>query len=624
MRAFIAFFSLLSMFFTGSTFAQDLPPNARHTSIAEFGAVPNDGIDDRESILAAARKWPGKDTTVVFPCGRYDATGPLAFKTLSDSWIIRTTIRAERAGCAEIVLADNSPGFQDVANPQSFLSLGEGGNQSFQVNIIGVNIRCGNNRGARCVDFIGHNQAQISESEMSGGGTVLYLGRAWPGPLLVRESRVLGGRIGVEIKHPQYGITLRNVRISGQTVAGVDFGENALFADEIEIDESANPNVPAIRTSSPSGFLVLANSDLTGSGGPAIDVPAGGHFMLSSVESFGYTSTVRRGGVALASGLVEALSSEPARGQLRSLGRAAPVPERPDCTGRWASVIDYGAAPGEPGGETTEDTTGINAALRSGLPCVHLPRKSTGDRGRYTFRGATVSIPRTVQVLDLAGNEFSIVSSAYQFSDKCVISIEEGTAEDPPLFIDYFRRASGQHVFPGHYFCHTSARRVVFTRATSANWLGNGPGTLWALDNIVQLDSINGYSAELFQHNTEGVSPVGTTRVYGSYVRDFGSKSEKNFKQYDVQNGQLIAVGFFMPAVGQNGVPVSANGIEAIDSTITTSFVQYSSGVEDLNKVFPQAVVSTVNGVTVTIPTSSTYSRGPSVNRWTLPAFGTP
>lgn len=562
----------------------------------DFGAIPNDGLDDRAAILAAIRQWPGKDTTIYFPCGQWDASDDLAAKTAAGAQIARTTLECERRDCATIRLMDNAPGYGSAAAPKAFLMTGDigGGNQAFQNNVLDCTIDTGSgNPGVRAVDFMAHNQGTMRNVTVrSGDGQGLagvYLGRAWPGPALIENVRVEGFQRGYQMAQSQYSITFKDISASGQSVAALDVSGNAAFVDGFE---STN-TVPAI-IGNAAGYVVLLNAQL-GGGAPtrqALELPAGASYLLRDVQASGYADVMS--GLGLAVGELASGYYGPSATTLR-----LPVPPVPPSftstdPADWANPLDYGAGNGV-GGEGNDDVAGIQAAMNSGKPIVYYPKKVNGDRAWFAFKGGAISIPVTVRRVLMGGIEHQPADAPYQSPGACLYSIDQGTAADPPLEIEYFRRQGGHQVYPGHYFCHTSTRTVVFRRATSATWLGSGRGQLFALDNIASLEALDGYTAYLWQQNVESkLPPVGTTVVgAGSTVRVVGMKTELDFPAATVAPaGRYELLGaFLMPCVGNGAAPVASTGFRIEPGAAASlSFTQYCGGSTLLSKFFPIAV----------------------------------
>ena len=67
--------------------------------------------------------------------------------------------------------------------------------------------------------------------------------RAYPGPLLLKNVELDGFRIGLEVRHTEYSVTMENVLLHGQSVCGIwNYGNN-LSIRGLE----SHLSVPAVR-----------------------------------------------------------------------------------------------------------------------------------------------------------------------------------------------------------------------------------------------------------------------------------------------------------------------------------------------------------------------------------------
>lgn len=610
----------------GAAHAEKLPADSGVLNITAFGAIPNDGVSDRAAIQAAIYAMAGKDSTIYFPAGVWDSDGPLDWKTSAGAWIARMSFEFEPG--VTLRLLPGSAGYENPTAPKSFITTGSlngSGVEAFQNSINGAGgaIDCRGNPGARCLDYLANNEGTLRDVTILGDGpSCLYLGRAYPGPSLIERVNTDGCKVGIQLGHPQYMTTFLEVSSTNYTVAGMDLAGNAASVDGYYAESSQG--VPIVGAS-PQSYLVLLNAQLhcSSAATSAIQINPSAAYLLRDVTSVGCASALAGQPGAV---IAELASLQIGTGSTLNLPNARP-PLEYDCQpGDWANVLGYGAGNGV-GGESIEDTTGIQAAANSGKPCLYYPRRINGDIGRYTFLGATVSIPRTVQRVVMLGNHHTVASAAYQQTGKCLYRIDEGTADDPPLVIDYFRRAPLQTVYPGNYICVTSRRRVVLRRMTSVLIDASGPGELYALD-IVGSISVSGRGRRLYawQHNMESKTPAGTTFVRnGAEARVIGTKTELDFPVVQCEGGARCEFlgSFTMPCVGQGTAPVASTGWTSIDSELVVSAMQHCGGTTGpATRTYPIAVSTTAGGQTEQITSMELPSQGG--NRRVLPLYTSP
>lgn len=595
--------------------AERWPANAYRLDVTNYGAIPDDGLDDAPAINAAIQAFPSKDTTVFLPCGTFDAAGPIEWKTAAGAQTARVSLEGESESCTTLRLIPGSAGYGSAGTPKSFVwtgSFNASGVEAFQNNILDMTIDCRGNAGARCVDFLANNQGSVRDvTILSDGVAGLYLGRAYPGPALAERVTVIGGARCVQMGQNQYSVTFLDLVTQDCVTAGLDFAGNVAFVDGWEHYSATGS--PAISAS--AGGLLVATDARLGCGDTTkktFAVPSNANYLLRDISVSGCVG-----------GPIGESASQASQGNLAATinihsQRAPATFYSADFANDWANPLDYGAVNGV-GGETNDDTAGIQAAMDSGKPIVYFPKKSTGDRSWFSFKSGTpISIPRTVQRIAMGGVEHTILSSAYQSPTSCVYRIDEGVASDPPLVIEYFRRAGGSTVHPGRYFCITSRRPVVFRRATSILVTADGPGDLYALDNIGSFRISGGRNLYAWQHNSEGKdTPPGTTIAQGpgTIAREFGMKGERDRTGLECSDGARCEVfAFEMPCVGQGAVPVASTGWTSNDAEMTVSSLQYCGGSVSMDKLFPIAVDAEVQ-----IPTSALTNLGG--NRRVLPLY---
>jgi hypothetical protein len=347
-------------------------PIGAMVSVREFGAV-GDGVTDDTAALQRAlqsgretsRDFFGQPSVLHFPPGTYLVRDTLAWDgcclTLQGSGSLVTRIR----------LAAAAPGFGAGAPPKAVIRTPEG-NQSFRqyVRDLGISVGPGN-PSAIALDFISSNSGGVFNvdltSEDGAGHAGLSMVRPWPGPLLVRDLRVSGFDVGIDIAQGEYGPVLERVSLRSQRVLGLRNRHNSIAVRSLASDNA----VTALLNQ--NGLVVLLEARLQGGDAhnPAILTDAA--LYLRDVRSTGYGTTLLDTSAAQVrerqGDLVEHLAAAPiALGRrLRAESLKLPIRESPppaaDPTERWAAFrpTHYG------------DTRSLQALFDGGASTLYFP-----------------------------------------------------------------------------------------------------------------------------------------------------------------------------------------------------------------------------------------------------------
>lgn len=565
-------FSVTSLFLlTATALAEKQPSNANLLDVTrvEFGAIPNDGLDDYPAIKLAMGIQDGFDgNTLYFPCGTYnfhetvewrDWTGTFITPNPPNpaippgyAWTIGIPWEGERTDCVTIKLDDNSPGFNDPNNPKSFLMTGSltGSNSSqkglggFQGNgayinsISDLTVDCGSgNSGAKCVDWLASNAGELYRVKVKSGDgqgfAGVYLARQWPGPCMLYHVEIEGFNHGIYIRQNQYSITFLDVHVKNQLIDGVNVSAN-VGSFELFNSEQSNPAVPGFVIEDGGSQVAMINSSLTNSGTSstrsAIETNASSKFLFYNISTSGYAHAVLKGGIAYVDGASVSQSISSTAYKLfnspdRILG--LPVEYPPDSywvdpisnPESWANVLDYGNGIGNgAGGETNNDVAGIQAAMNSGRPIVYFPRLGVtqaglpaGRPGIYAFKGPTITIPGTVRRVIFNKNSGFIAAANYPTLSDCVFTVI-GESTDPPVEINLFRRSTSAP-YPARVFCNLSNGRTMVIRnhPSSLSIRSEGPGKTFITDFIGGAIVKGGHHLWAWQLNQEtGLALNGT------------------------------------------------------------------------------------------------------------------
>lgn len=403
-------------------------PDDAMVSVREFGATGDGLTDDTEALQRALRAgrepagdFFGRPKVLYFPPGIYLVRDSLAWEGCC------VTLQGSGTQASRIRLAAAAPGFGSADAPKAVVRTPPG-NQSFrqQVRDLGISVGPGN-PAAIALDFISSNSGAVVNVELASedgrGATGLSMVRPWPGPLLVRDLRVSGFDVGIDIAQGEYGPVLEHVTLSGQRVAGLRNRHNTTAVRSLD---SANA-VPALLNQ--GGLVVLLDARLNGGDPAAAAIHTDSALYARGVRSSGYGVTLceasssstreRRGD------LVEHLT-----GSATSLGRplraqslGLPVREPPaveaDPPPAWAAFRPqhYG------------DTRTLQALFDSGARTVYFPS------GAYlAFDERVVRVPpgvrRVIGFSSVINGDANGVNGG-----GIVLVVEEGTE---PLVVEQF------------------------------------------------------------------------------------------------------------------------------------------------------------------------------------------
>ncbi|MGH9959769.1 MAG: glycosyl hydrolase family 28-related protein, partial [Pyrinomonadaceae bacterium] len=379
--------------------ADYVPPDAGVVNVKNFGAKGDGVIDDTVAINNAIKSVDR--ATIYFPNGTYLVSNRLETRQPNGSFFAFKSFLGQSRDGAIIKLKNNASGYGNSGSPKAVLfTTGAGwtglssyptlgtGNDAFMNNVINMTINTGTgNLGAIGIDFLASNQGSVENVRIvSGdgqGSAGLYMGRAWPGPLMISKLTVEGFNYGIHVENVFYHMTLENITLKNQKIAGVYNNNNALAVRDLV---STN-NVPAVRNTGAYAHVVLLDSTLSGgsSGVSAIENSSGAQLFARNIVTSGYRSAItNQGSIVPGNSVTEYVSRAnttrfPSPAQSMNL----PILETPEYTNSnpadWANVVSYGATPG-PDVNTAAggyDSAAIQAAIDSGKPVVYLPR------GRY-------------------------------------------------------------------------------------------------------------------------------------------------------------------------------------------------------------------------------------------------
>lgn len=447
------------------------PPDAViNVALPPYEARPDDAVDDTAAIQRAVTDHVDTGRSLYFPAGTYLLSDTIKAKDSAGRWRAHLTFQGQNRDGTVLRLADGAAGFGDPKNPKPLLATGShwqegdgldgGGNKAFRNNIFDLTFDTGfGNPGAVGVDWAVSNQGAIKDVTVrSGDGrgvAGITLLRRIPGPGLIKNISISGFDTGLDVGDGQYGLTLENVVVNDQRLAGIRVSGNLLHIRKL----FSRNTVPALIVSDRNGVVTLLDSRFTGgaSGVPAI--VCAGTLLARTVETAGYSHLSLRGkDRPLPDG---GELSEPA-----AMGAPLPpllVEETPEF---WnPDLSDWQAVGPRQEGER-DDTAAIQRAFDSGKGTIYFPVR------RGYFLSDTVVIRGTVRQVLGMGSEISLGSASQPFGD---------VANPRPLFridptdspVVFFTNLFFNAQYPGEVlFENNSPADLVLTH--SAGWVGAG------------------------------------------------------------------------------------------------------------------------------------------------------
>ena len=394
------------------------PPNSGVIDIAaEYGAIPDDGVDDTEAIQRALADHVGRNRTLVLRDGVYNISDTL-------EWVAEnkapggannnTTLTGETPSGAILKLDDNAASFGDVDNHKIVLDtyFGNSGD-SFGNYIENLTIDVGSgNAGAIAVEFQTNNYGSVRDVTLKSsdpdhaGATGLKMSLNFPGPALIENVTIDGFDNAFTAAPQEFSITLKDITLRNQREAGILVWRTPLQIEGLDAELA----VPAIRSlTNPGrwGHVVVTDSNLVGLDDTvaAIENQDGAGFVVArDITTTGYAVAVDdlQAGEQVADGPVDFYTSELFElSDTVTRGIDLPLEQYDyDAVSRrdfsqLANVADFAGtgSAGDPGGvpsDLFDDTEAIQAAMDAGQPVVFIPA------GTWVVRD-TITVPPHVR-----------------------------------------------------------------------------------------------------------------------------------------------------------------------------------------------------------------------------------
>jgi hypothetical protein len=234
-----------------------MPPESRLVDVTRppYSARGDGSADDTAAIQDAIGRNVNNTNnprTLYLPGGPYLVERTLRW-TLSDPNASngghRPYLVLQGDGSTAIRLKDDSAGFADRTRPQAVVytagsdsegvfddAIG-GGNEAFQNSLYQLAVDTGNNPGAIGIDYLANNKGTLRDVSVTTAGVCgVSLRRAWPGPCYLKNVAVRGGVIGIDVLHRQYGVTMEDVTLEGQSGASLRNRDNVLCVRRLKSD----------------------------------------------------------------------------------------------------------------------------------------------------------------------------------------------------------------------------------------------------------------------------------------------------------------------------------------------------------------------------------------------------
>lgn len=382
-----------------------------------YGAIPDDGGDDTEALQRALTENVDTGRTLYFPSGTYVVRDTLVCKNREGVWRPHSTIQGQSAASTRLVLADHAEGFQDASAPKAILVTGShwepgdaedgGGNKAFRNNVFDISMDVGSgNPGAIAISYAASNQGAIRRVHLhaprNSGHTGIAITRGIPGPALIMDVAITGFSQAVEVADIQYGITMENLYLSNQEVAGLSVRDNLLHIRRLHSSNS----VPAIRASGVNSVVSILDSDLSGRAAESA-VIVEGSFFAEDLRITGYRHATVHGKL-VDSGEMENFQWPTAIGRRASSG-GIPIAEAPPF---WnADPADWEPVGPRRDGES-DDTAAVQRAVDSGRSTVYF------RNDRTYFVSDTIEVRGPVRQILGMGSEISLGAAEEPFSNR--------------------------------------------------------------------------------------------------------------------------------------------------------------------------------------------------------------
>ncbi len=474
------------------------PPDARIYNVGDYGAIPNDGLDDTAAFQAAIQANVDLWRIIYIPDGVYDFDDRINWGSGGNRGFPfghALRFQGQSRENTKLRLRANNPLFQNSAATRVFLDVYEGNTaNAFGNEIHDLSIEVGaGNPGAVALQFQSNNtgsmrNVSIRSLDPAGvGATGLDFGFNFPGPLLVSNISIDGFETGVVGAPQEYSVTFDGLTLRNQRTLGMYFWRlPAQIHNLISIND-----VPVIRNAENPGawgHIVLRSANITtnGNGGGVdaiINEDGAGIITLQDVTVSGYRNAVSdlegTAPVTLPNGVITSHTTDGVRRtraaapSLMLANEPAPLFTAP--LSEWASVEAFGAN----GQDALDDTDGVRAALKSGKPIVYFPR------GQYIINDTLEVGPAVRRIIGL--KSFVSVGGGLYASSIPLFRVGPGQNE---VIIEGLNESAPAGVGRSWFVTHAAANTLALKDGGVTGYRNTVGGGVVHFENIVGKDFV--------------------------------------------------------------------------------------------------------------------------------------
>ena len=151
----------------------------------------------------------------------------------------------------------------DTSGNRDYAGKGEG-NDAYANFIEGLTVDTGDgNPGAIGIDYLASNLGAIRDvvvqASPGNGVTGIAMLRSIPGPALIQSTQVTGFRTGIAISHEEYGMTLSDVALDGQSETGLANFGNVISAERLTITHAGQTG---LKNEGADGLVTLVEGSI--------------------------------------------------------------------------------------------------------------------------------------------------------------------------------------------------------------------------------------------------------------------------------------------------------------------------------------------------------------------------
>lgn len=548
----------------------EFPPGSVVDIVAEYGVIPDDGLDDTTGIQKALNDYADQNRIIYFRNGVYDISDTLTligtrrFNTLQGQSKANTIIR----------LRDRAPLFAaEIGERKPLLNIPPGESADrFQNAIYNLTFDVGSgNPMADGLWFISNNQGGLRQvtirSASNQEGVGLSLADGLNGPMLAKDITIEGFQIGIRTGNAVNSQTFEDILLRNQGLTGIYNTQQVINIRKL-VSEQQLP-IPALISGEEVGNAIhwfglttIIDSELkyTGEGSAPYAISAVGNAYARNIALEGYQNAAFLDYASFRQSLVEnellpldgtgitewtksyredsqttnLVSRLFEQGISKSL--TLEVEETPDVpwdnTSQWVNVADF-----MPGDGQSDATAAFQAAIDSmkvggrheGKTTLYIPSGI-----KYRLNGIVEISGPVRRIIGLAGRIQGTIDGVTTGGFRIVDSGQM----DAPLI--RFERLSG---FGSNFLLeHQSKRTVAIVNTAGIKITSTGSGDFYLEDVVATFARFKNANQRIWarQFNLEGKG----TKITNSGARlwVFGLKTEKFGTVVDTSSGGFTEI----------------------------------------------------------------------------------